>query len=57
MSCLGTYTGAVSDAELRRITVDCTVAFARALPEGSPSAVFSFLSGNGADPAARRSPS
>src|SRR5882672_2471762 len=29
--CLGTYTGAVSDAELRKITVDYTVEFARVL--------------------------
>jgi uncharacterized protein YbjT (DUF2867 family) len=48
--CLGTYTGAVSDAELRRITVDYTVEFARVLRTSSPDAVFSFLSGNGADP-------
>ena len=48
--CLGTYTGAVTDAELRRITVDYTVEFARVLQAGSPDAAFSFLSGNGADP-------
>lgn len=29
--CLGAYTGAVSDAELRKITVDYTIEFARAL--------------------------
>src|SRR5882724_42071 len=29
--CLGTYTGSVSDAELRKITVDYTVEFARVL--------------------------
>ena len=29
--CLGAYTGAVSDAELRVITVDYTIEFARAL--------------------------
>jgi uncharacterized protein YbjT (DUF2867 family) len=29
--CLGVYTGAVPDAELRRITVDYTVEFARVL--------------------------
>jgi putative NADH-flavin reductase len=29
--CLGTYTGAVSDAELRKITVDYTIEFARVL--------------------------
>jgi len=48
--CLGTYTGTVSDAELRRVTVDCAVEFARVLQAGSPDAAFSFLSGNGADP-------
>jgi len=48
--CLGTYTGAVTDAELRRITVDYTVEFARVLRASSPDSVFSFLSGNGADP-------
>ena len=29
--CLGTYTGAVSDAELRKITLDYTIEFARVL--------------------------
>jgi uncharacterized protein YbjT (DUF2867 family) len=48
--CLGTYTGAVTDAELRRITVDYTVEFARVLRANSPDSAFSFLSGNGADP-------
>lgn len=48
--CLGTYTGAVSDAELRTITVDYTGEFARVFQASSPDAVFSFLSGNGADP-------
>jgi uncharacterized protein YbjT (DUF2867 family) len=47
--CLGPYTGAVSDAELRRITVDYTIEFARVLRGRSPEASFSFLSGNGAD--------
>jgi uncharacterized protein YbjT (DUF2867 family) len=51
--CLGTYTGVVPDAELRAITVDYTVAFARALRGSSPDAAFSFLSGNGADPTGR----
>jgi uncharacterized protein YbjT (DUF2867 family) len=51
--CLGTYTGAVSDAELRRITVDYTIEFARVLRASSPSATFAFLSGNGADPTGR----
>lgn len=48
--CLGAYTGVVSDAELRKITVDYTIAFARALHAASPAAAFSFLSGSGADP-------
>jgi uncharacterized protein YbjT (DUF2867 family) len=48
--CLGTYTGVVTDAELRRITVDYAVEFARVLRASSTDAVFSFLSGNGADP-------
>jgi uncharacterized protein YbjT (DUF2867 family) len=51
--CLGTYTGAVSDAELRKTTVDYTVEFARVLHGSSPGATFSFLSGNGADPTER----
>jgi uncharacterized protein YbjT (DUF2867 family) len=51
--CLGTYTGSVSDAELRTITVDYTVEFARVLRLSSPDAAFSFLSGNGADPTGR----
>ena len=48
--CLGTYTGAVSDAELRKVTLDYTIEFARVLRGASPQAAFSFLSGNGADP-------
>ncbi len=51
--CLGAYTGAVSDAELRTITVDYTVEFARVLHSSSPDAAFSFLSGSGADPTGR----
>jgi len=51
--CLGTYTGSVSDAELRTITVNYTVEFARVLRLSSPDAAFSFLSGNGADPTGR----
>jgi uncharacterized protein YbjT (DUF2867 family) len=51
--CLGTYTGVVTDAELRRVTVDYAVEFARVLRVGSPDAAFSFLSGNGADPTGR----
>jgi uncharacterized protein YbjT (DUF2867 family) len=51
--CLGTYTGSVSDAELRKITVDYTVEFARVLHGSSPDTAFSFLSGSGADPTGR----
>jgi uncharacterized protein YbjT (DUF2867 family) len=51
--CLGAYSGAVSDAELRRITVDYTIEFARVLRGSSPGAAFSFLSGSGADPRER----
>jgi uncharacterized protein YbjT (DUF2867 family) len=51
--CLGTYTGAVSDAELRKTTVDYTIEFARVLRLSSPGAAFSFLSGSGADPTGR----
>jgi uncharacterized protein YbjT (DUF2867 family) len=51
--CLGAYTGAVAAAELRTITVDYTVEFARVLRRSSPEAAFSFLSGKGADPTGR----
>jgi uncharacterized protein YbjT (DUF2867 family) len=51
--CLGAYTGAVPDEELRRITVDYTVEFARVLHASSPIATFAFLSGSGADPTGR----
>jgi uncharacterized protein YbjT (DUF2867 family) len=51
--CLGAYTGAVSDAQLRTITVDYTIEFARVLRGSSPNAVFSFLSGSGADQTGR----
>ena len=51
--CLGAYTGAVPDAELRRITVDYAVEFARVLSGSSPNAAFAFLSGSGADPTGR----
>lgn len=43
--CLGAYTGAVTDVQLRAITVDYTIEFARVLR--------SFLSGSGADPTGR----
>jgi uncharacterized protein YbjT (DUF2867 family) len=51
--CLGAYTGAVTDTELRTTTVDYTVEFARVLHASSPGAAFSFLSGKGADPTGR----
>lgn len=51
--CLGTYTGSVSDEELRKITTDYTVEFARVLRASSPDAALSFLSGSGADPTGR----
>ena len=51
--CLGVYTGSVSDARLRTITVDYTIEFARVLRDSSPNAVFSFLSGSGADQTGR----
>jgi len=51
--CLGAYTGVVSDAELRKVTVDYAIEFARALHDSSPVAAFSFLSGMGADPTGR----
>jgi uncharacterized protein YbjT (DUF2867 family) len=51
--CLGTYTGVVSDEQLRTITVDYTIEFARVFRGSSPKAAFSFLSGGGADPTGR----
>jgi uncharacterized protein YbjT (DUF2867 family) len=51
--CLGVYTGAVPDAEFRKITVDYTVKFARVLRASSPETAFSFLSGMGADQTGR----
>jgi uncharacterized protein YbjT (DUF2867 family) len=51
--CLGTYTGSVPDAQLRTITVDYTIEFARVLRLSSPDTAFSFLSGGGADPTGR----
>jgi uncharacterized protein YbjT (DUF2867 family) len=51
--CLGTYTGAVTDAELRVTTVDYPIELARVLRGSSPGAAFSFLSGSGADPTGR----
>jgi len=51
--CLGTYTGSVSDEQLRVITADYTIEFARGFRDSSPDAAFSFLSGSGADPMGR----
>ena len=51
--CLGAYTGAVPDAEFRKITVDYTIEFVRVLRASSPGASFSFLSGMGADQTGR----
>ena len=51
--CLGTYTGSVSDAELRTTTADSAIEFARVFRTNSPDAAFSFLSGSGADQTGR----
>ncbi|MDO5611014.1 MAG: NAD(P)H-binding protein [Pseudomonadota bacterium] len=51
--CLGAYTGAVSDEELRKTSWDYPVEFARVLHAASPDAAFAFLSGLGADPTGR----
>jgi uncharacterized protein YbjT (DUF2867 family) len=51
--CLGAYTGAVPDTDLRKVTVDYVVAFARTFHVASPVAAFSFLSGSGADQTGR----
>jgi uncharacterized protein YbjT (DUF2867 family) len=51
--CLGTYTGTVTDAEMRTITVDYTVELSRVFRRSSPDASFSFLSGSGADSTGR----
>jgi uncharacterized protein YbjT (DUF2867 family) len=51
--CLGAYTGAVPDAQLRAVTVNYPIEFARVLRVSSPNAAFSFLSGSGADPTGR----
>jgi uncharacterized protein YbjT (DUF2867 family) len=48
--CLGVYTGAVSDAQLRAVTVGYVIEFSRVFRASSPDAAFSFLSGSGADP-------
>ena len=51
--CLGAYTGAVSDTQLREVTVDYPIEFARVLHLSSPNSAFSFLSGSGADQSGR----
>jgi len=51
--CLGAYTGAVSDVQLRAVTVGYVIEFAGVLRASSPDAAFSFLSGSGADPTGR----
>ena len=51
--CLGAYTGTVALAELRKVTVDYAIEFARVLRVSSPDAGFAFLSGSGADPTGR----
>jgi uncharacterized protein YbjT (DUF2867 family) len=51
--CLGTYTGSVSDDQLRVITADYAIEFARVFRDSSSDAAFSFLSGSGADPTGR----
>jgi uncharacterized protein YbjT (DUF2867 family) len=51
--CLGTYTGVGSEAEMRKITVEYTIEYARVLHAASPDATFAFLSGKGADPTGR----
>ena len=48
--CLAAYTGAVSDAHLRAVTVCYVTEFSRVLRASNPHAAFSFLSGSGADP-------
>ena len=51
--CLGVYTGAVSDTQLREVTVVYPIEFARVLHLSSPDSAFSFLSGSGADQSGR----
>jgi len=51
--CLGVYTGAVPDTQLREVTVDYPIEFARVLHLSSPDSAFSFLSGSGADQSGR----
>jgi uncharacterized protein YbjT (DUF2867 family) len=51
--CLGAYTGTVSDKQLRTVTVDYPIEFARVFHLKNPGSAFSFLSGSGADPTGR----
>ncbi len=47
--CIGVYTGQVTDARFKEITVDYAVAFAEQLKRSNPKARLCFLSGAGAD--------
>ena len=47
--CLAVYQGKVSQEEYRKITVDFTETFAKALMQRSPDAVFCLFSASGAD--------
>ncbi len=47
--CIGVYTGQVSDAKFKEITIDYAVAFAESLKNNSPNTTLCFLSGAGAD--------
>lgn len=47
--CIGVYTGQVPDDLFKKITVDYTVEFAKALEKNSPRATMCLLSGAGAD--------
>jgi len=47
--CLGVYTGAVSNEQMKVATVDYALELAKELKSQSPEATFCFLSGAGAD--------
>ncbi len=47
--CIGVYTGAVKDKELKAVTVDYAKSFAQTLKERSPGSKLCFLSGQGSD--------
>ena len=47
--CVGVYTGQVSDEVFKKITVNYSVEFAKALERNSPNATLCLLSGAGAD--------